>query len=111
MVKFIETIKCNNKKILTPIGEVPILYIHKTTKLKKYCIKLENGLELVCAENHVIIDKDFIEVFSKDSLNKIIQTVKGNSKVVSVTDLNELDNFYDLELEDYPLLILVKILA
>ena len=103
MVKFIETIKCNNKKILTPIGEVPILYIHKTAKLKKYVIKLENGLELVCAENHVIIDKDFNEVFSKDSLNKIIQTVKGNSKVVSVTDLNELDNFYDLELEDYHL--------
>lgn len=103
MVKFIETIKCNNKKILTPIGEVPILYIHKTTKLKKYSIKLENGLELVCAENHVIIDKDFNEVFSKDSLNKIIQTVKGNSKVVSVTDLNELDNFYDLELEGYHL--------
>ena len=103
MVKFIETIKCNNKKILTPIGEVPILYIHKTTKLKKYFIKLENGLELVCAENHVIIDKDFNEVFSKDSLNKIIQTVKGNSKVVSVTDLNELDNFYDLELEGYHL--------
>lgn len=103
MVKFIETIKCNNKKILTPIGEVPILYIHKTTKLKKYAIKLENGLELVCAENHVIIDKDFNEVFSKDSLNKIIQTVKGNSKVVSVTDLNESDNFYDLELEDYHL--------
>ena len=100
---FIETIKCNNKKILTPIGEVPILYIHKTTKLKKYSIKLENGLELVCAENHVIIDKDFNEVFSKDSLNKIIQTVKGNSKVVSVTDLNELDNFYDLELEGYHL--------
>ena len=103
MVKFIETIKCNNKKILTPIGEVPILYIHKTTKLKKYSIKLENGLEIVCAENHVIIDKDFNEVFSKDSLNKIIQTVKGNSKVVSVTDLNELDNFYDLELEGYHL--------
>ena len=103
MVKFIETVKCNNKKILTPIGEVPILYIHKTTKLKKYSIKLENGLELVCAENHVIIDKDFNEVFSKDSLNKIIQTVKGNSKVVSVTDLNELDNFYDLELEGYHL--------
>lgn len=103
MVKFLETIKCNNKKILTPIGEVPILYIHKTTKLKKYAIKLENGLELVCAENHVIIDKDFNEVFSKDSLNKIIQTVKGNSKVVSVTDLNELDNFYDLELEGYHL--------
>ena len=103
MVKFIETIKCNNKKILTPIGEVPILYIHKTTKLKKYAIKLENGLELVCAENHVIIDKDFNEVFSKDSLNKIIQTVKGNSKVVSVTDLNESDNFYDLELEGYHL--------
>lgn len=103
MVKFIETIKCNNKKILTPIGEVPILYIHKTAKLKKYSIKLENGLELVCAENHVIIDKDFNEVFSKDSLNKIIQTVKGNSKVVSVTDLNELDNFYDLELEGYHL--------
>ena len=103
MVKFTETIKCNNKKILTPIGEVPILYIHKTTKLKKYFIKLENGLELVCAENHVIIDKDFNEVFSKDSLNKIIQTVKGNSKVVSVTDLNELDNFYDLELEGYHL--------
>ena len=103
MVKFIETIKCNNKKILTPIGEVPILYIHKTTKLKKYAIKLENGLELVCAENHVIIDKDFNEVFSKDSLNKIIQTVKGNSKVVGVTDLNESDNFYDLELESYHL--------
>lgn len=103
MVKFIETIKCNNKKILTPIGEVPILYIHKTAKLKKYAIKLENGLELVCAENHVIIDKDFNEVFSKDSLNKIIQTVKGNSKVVSVTDLNESDNFYDLELEGYHL--------
>lgn len=103
MVKFIETIKCNNKKILTPIGEVPILYIHKTAKLKKYTIKLENGLELVCAENHVIIDKDFNEVFSKDSLNKIIQTVKGNSKVVSVTDLNESDNFYDLELENYHL--------
>jgi hypothetical protein len=97
--KFIESYPGNGRQILTPNGYVEILEVHKTIPYRKFKIELENGLSLECAYNHVIINKDGVEVYAKNSYNEIIQTTKGNSRIKNVIDLNVEENMYDISID------------
>jgi hypothetical protein len=97
--KFIETYKCKDKYIDTPSGKVKILEVHKTIPYRKYKIELKNGMSLEGAYNHVVIDDKNTDIYIKDSLNRILQTKNGNSKVINVTDLNIEENMYDISLD------------
>jgi len=97
--KFIESYPGNGRKILTHKGYVEILEVHKTIKLSKFQIKLENGIEFSGAENHVIIGSNFEEIFIKDSLNKVVKTVNGNSKVIYVKNTNIKEHMYDISID------------
>jgi len=97
--KFIESYPGNGRKILTPNGYVNILEVHKTIKYDKFHIVLENGYELKCAYNHVIIDHNGNEVYVKDSLNKLIKTNSGISKVIKCEDLNIKEHMYDISID------------
>jgi len=96
--KFIESYPGNGKMISTPKGEVEILEVHKTIPYKKYKIVLDNGMFLECAYNHVLINNNNKEVYAKNCLNEILQTEKGDSKVISVINLNTEENMYDVTL-------------
>lgn len=98
--KFTESYKCNNKKILTPLGYKEIEYVHKTIPYEKYRIKTENGFILECAEKHVLILEDGRECYAKDSLNKNVQTVNGISKIIECTDLKCKEAMYDISIKN-----------
>jgi len=97
--KFIESYPVKNRFVKTHQGKAKILEIHKTIKYPKYKIILENGYVLEGASKHVIIDKDFNEIYIKDSLNKDIITDRGISKVIKVIDLKIQEHFYDISID------------
>ena len=56
-----------------------------TKPFEQYIIKLENGYELNCADEHIVFDENFNEVYVKDlSIGQYIQTDKGLQKIISL---------------------------
>lgn len=97
--KFIESYPGNGRQILTPSGYKSILEVHKTIPYRKFKIIFDNGMQLDCAYNHVIIKEDFTEVYAKDSLHSIIISENGNTKVIDVIDLCIEENMYDISID------------
>ena len=98
--KYIETYPANGRKILTPLGYKEIEYVHKTIPYQKYRIKTEKGLELECAENHVIILFDNTECYAKNSLNKIVKTINGFERIIECKDLGIKENMFDISIKE-----------
>lgn len=72
-------------EILTDTGYKPLSHIMVTKPFEQYIIKLENGYELNCADEHKVFDENFNEIFVKDlSIGQYIQTDVGLKKVVSL---------------------------
>lgn len=97
--KFIESYPGGGRRILTPGGYREILEVHKTIPYTKYQLELENGMKLECAYNHVVINSDNDEVYAKDSLDVILQTTQGNSRVIKVINTNTEENMYDVSID------------
>jgi hypothetical protein len=97
--KFIETFDVSNWQVETDTGYHDIVSSNKTIEYRVYQITLENGLELKCADNHIIIDSNYNEIFAKDSLNSNVITKNGISKVIEVNDLGFSESMYDLSVD------------
>lgn len=97
--KFIESYPGNGRKILTPNGYKEIIEVHKTIPYRKFKVQVENGLFLECSYNHVIIREDYSEVYAKDSLDSLIITQLGISKVIEVIDLEIEEHMYDISID------------
>tara|TARA_Y100000389_G_C17462012_1_gene522494 strand:- start:2869 stop:4071 length:1203 start_codon:yes stop_codon:yes gene_type:complete len=101
--KFEETFNVSDYEVLSHKGYVPVKRIGKTVPYLKYTIKTDN-YELECADEHIVIDDTYDEIFAKD-LNsdsrpdKII-TETGPEIVRDVINTGEYENMYDIELED-----------
>jgi len=101
--KFIETFNVNDYEVLSNNGFVNIKKIGKTIPYLKYKIKTTNHT-LECADDHIIIDSDYDEIFAKD-LNKDsrpdkIITDNGIELVTEVINTGEYEEMYDLELDE-----------
>lgn len=96
---FIESIRCTNLQVLTPYGYQNVEYIHKTKPLLKYRLILDNGMTVECAECHVLIDKDYNEIYACNCQGKYLITETGISKVVECINLHIYENMYDLSLD------------
>ena len=84
--KTIEEIELNdNIQILTDTGYKPLSTLMITKPFEQYILKLENGYELNCADEHIVFDENFNEIYVKDlSIGDYIQTNDGLQKVVSL---------------------------
>lgn len=98
MKKFTDEFTIDDYDVMSDIGFVPIDKIHKTIPYDVYDVVFDNGTTLLCADNHILIDENDLEIFSIDSVGANIKTADGLSKVVSVTKTNESVPMYDLEL-------------
>jgi hypothetical protein len=99
--KITKTTKISDYEVDTPNGWVDIEALHETIPYQVYELKLENGYELKCADNHILINDDDCEIFVKDLLvGDFVKTDKGLSKVISVIDLGYDEIMYDLELSE-----------
>ena len=68
--KFLDSIELKNLEIETDQGWEPVSFIHKTIPYQKWTIQTESGLSLSCANDHIVFDQDFNEVFVKDLKRK-----------------------------------------
>ena len=94
--KFIETYSIDDYEIQTDDGWKDISQIGKTVEYKIWEVKTKNH-ELKCADTHIVFDEGMNEVFVKDLVvGQMIQTDDGLEEVLSVVELDEADNMYDI---------------
>jgi len=104
--KITKTTKISDYEILTDTGFVDIEALHETIPYEVYHLKLSDGKELKCADNHIVFYIDNMEEVFVKNLNvgdKIC--VFGDDKleeceVVSITNLGYEEVMYDLELKE-----------
>ena len=103
MAEFVDEVKVNDEyEVLTDQGWSEIISIGKTIPYKLCSVYTKNH-ELTCADEHIVFDKDFNEVFVKDlKLGDLIQTETGLEEVVAIDrrEENPEENMYDLCLDD-----------
>ena len=104
--KITKTTQISDLEVLTDDGWVDIEALHETIPYEVYHLKLADGKELKCADNHIVFYKDDIkEVFVKN-LNvgdKILveqNDILSESEVIEVTNLGYEEVMYDLELKE-----------
>ena len=114
--KITKTTKISDYEVLTDEGFVDIEALHETIPYEVYHLKLSDGKELKCADNHIVFVTEYdettfepiglIEVFVKDLNIGSFVMVSDNdgklieSEVVEVTNLGYKEVMYDLELEE-----------
>lgn len=87
--KILNSISVLDLKVKTDTGYEKITELHLTQPYKHYILKTDNYI-LSCADNHIVFDKDYNEVFVKDlKLEDLIWTESGLEKVKYLS----LDNF------------------
>lgn len=102
MKKFTETNKVEGYSIMTDAGWAPISNLHTTIEYEVWEIELSNGKrKLRCADNHILFDINYAEVFVKDlSLGDKVQTDEGLMEVTSIYKTGKKEEMYDLEVDD-----------
>lgn len=99
--KFIETFDVSDWEIETDSGWSDIKEIGKTIEYTEWVLKTSDGFKLICADMHIVFDKDFKEVFVKDlKTGDNIITKNGISIVSDVYETEKTSNMYDLSLSD-----------
>lgn len=99
--KFTESFDLDDWEIETDTGWQPVSVIHKTVEYKVYRLITKSGLILECADDHIIFDDKFNELFVKDIIpgETKIQTKKGIDLVVYLKDLGYEEQMYDITVD------------
>lgn len=99
--KFTRSVKLEDYQILTDNGFVDIEYLHETIPYRIWNLKLSNGYELECADDHIVFDSEKNEIFVKDlKIGDRISTDNGNSIVIDIVETDRSENMYDFELSE-----------
>jgi len=100
MNKFVDILPINNLKVMSRNGYVNISEINKTIPSNHFKIILENGYELECADNHILIG-EYEQILTKDlKLDDYILTDVGFIKVKSIKRLKYKTAMFDFSLDD-----------
>jgi len=99
--KFTKTYDLSEYQILTDNGYVDLEYLHETIPYDVWILKLSNGYELECADDHIVFDNNMNEIFVKDlETGDRVKTDDGYAIVSSLEKTDRLENMYDFELVD-----------
>lgn len=98
--KFVEILDASFIQIQSDQGWTDVKTMNKTVEYQVYRIHFASGRLLECADTHIIIDKDYNEVFAKDSLGCEILTTDGTDIVTDVEVTDRYENMYDFELSE-----------
>lgn len=97
--KIIDTKKLENFEVWTDNGWKDAINIHTTIEYERFILRTEN-FELHCADNHIIFDMNYNEIFVKDlKIGDKIFTENGLEIVLEIQDTNIKENMYDLEID------------
>lgn len=73
-------------QVLTDTGFKPVTHLMLSKPFEQYTIVTENGYELVCADEHIVFDDKFNEVYVENlQVGDYIQTDQGAKQVVSIS--------------------------
>jgi hypothetical protein len=98
--KIIESIE-NEVFVRNESGLKQVSHIHKTQPYKIWEIETYDGLKLKCADNHILIDNNGNEIFTKDlKINSKIKTVNGISRIIRKEKRDNSISMYDLSMLD-----------
>ena len=99
--KITKTTKVSDYEVLTDNGWVDVKSLHETIPYEVYRLKLSNGSELKCADNHIVFNEHMEETFVKDlSIGDRIFVQDGTSIVIELEPLGYKEVMYDLELDE-----------
>ena len=99
--KFTKTYDLSEYQILTDNGYVDLEHLHETIPYDVWILKLSNGYELECADDHIVFDNDMNEIFVKDlETGDRIKTDDGYAIVSSLEKTDRVENMYDFQLVD-----------
>jgi hypothetical protein len=103
--KITKTTKVSDYEVLTDDGFVDIEALHETIPYEVYKLKLSDGKEIKCADNHIVFNEEMKEVFVKnlsigDKVKVDVNCVSSESEVVELTNLGYEEIMYDLELKE-----------
>jgi len=94
--KFIETFEVDEWEVETDTGWEDISHSNKTIEYKVWKIQV-GPFELEGADNHILIDEFYNEVFIKDlQVGQLIRTKVGLLSVNMVEETDRFENMYDL---------------
>ena len=98
--KFIESYNVNRYSVFTDTGFEEIEYLHKTIPYDKWKITLDSGEILFCADDHILFDHEFEEIYVKNCIpNKtLVRTVNGIGLVKECESLHTKENMFDLSI-------------
>lgn len=99
--KIIESIELQDLEVETDSGFKSISSIHKTQPYKVWRIELENNMFLEGADNHILFDSLFNEVFIGDlRVNDFIQTIEGPKRIVNIVKYPFKISMFDVTVDD-----------
>lgn len=97
--KFIEELAVDGWSVKTDTGYQQISSSNKTVDYKIWKLETTNH-HLECADNHIVFDTGYNEVFVKDlKIGYVIMTETGPEKVVSVKETQQTAPMFDLSVQ------------
>lgn len=94
--KFIEELSVDGWSVKTDTGFEKIASSNKTIDYQVWQVETETH-NLECADNHIVFDIEYNEIFVKDlKVGHIIMTEKGPEKVISLKETSEKVPMFDL---------------
>lgn len=96
--KFIDSIDISEWEIETDTGFESISQIHQTIEYVVWYLETENDLHLECADDHILFDENFSEVFVKNLVPNVsyIQTKYGPSLITKCYVTTRKENMFDI---------------
>jgi hypothetical protein len=97
--KILNSIELLDIKVKSDTGYESVTDIHITQPYTHYKVRTKD-FNLSCADNHILFDQNFKEVFAKDiKIGSSIQTENGIQKVLSLTLENFKSSMFDLSID------------
>lgn len=97
--KFVEVTQVSDWEVATDSGWQDITYLNKTVEYEMWRIVTDQGIELLAADTHILIDHIGNQVYLKDSLGVKLSTQSGFQTVVSVENLGYSEHMWDLTVD------------
>lgn len=98
--KILESLDVSNFEIETDKGFQPISKVVKTIQYQVFILETEDGFTLECADDHIVFDESFNEIFVKNlKVGNKIKTRAGDSEIKSITQTDRFENMYDVQVD------------
>ena len=99
MGKFVDIIDINEWEVESDQGWVDISAIGKTIEYVVWQIITETGLQIRCADDHILFDNKLNEIYAKNlTAGDFILTINGPEEIMYIHKLSNKENMYDLQI-------------